>query len=347
MPTFSIPNVRLAGVSLAVPPLREIHAGDLPLAERQRDAVCGINATTVVRQADREKTQADFCAQAAKQLLFDLGWSIDEVEIFVMATLTPDYPIPATAFIIHEMLGVNKSSVVFDILAGPIGLLQGIQSVASMLSNGHLKKGLLFTGAVPKHRTTELDTLNLSIKHQILGDCGAVLAFQHDPSAEPIHLDLEGNGAKSMLMAQCVGGSRHPMSPELLEKENPYPLTMDEARYNQMARQVLPKSLERVLAHGGKTVGDIDRAYLSPLDTFTEDHLRRTLGLPMERFRSMVFEFGIRNSGSIPAAMIAHDTTFLRNEKARLLMAAFDSGLSWGSALVTTERLVCSEIIEF
>lgn len=349
MPTFSIPNVRLAGVSVAVPPLREIHGSELPnLTERQREIVCGLNTTAVIRQADKEKTQADFCVQAAKRLLADLGWAIGDVEVFVMATLTPDYPIPATAFIIHDMLGGNKSSVVFDILSGSIGLIQGIQSVASMLSNGNLKKGLLFTGSVPKHRSEELDSIHLPLNHQVMGDCGAVLAFEYDPSAEPIHLDMGGDGAEYKVLAQLLGCSRHPMSAEMVEgKKNPFPLTMDGARYNQFAREKLPESLRNVLAQGGKSIGEIDRTYISPVGTFTEELIRRTLEIPRDRYRTLLFDLGIANSGSIPAAMIAEDAFFLRNGKARLLMGAFDSGLSWGSALLTTDRIVCPELIEF
>src|SRR5437867_1747287 len=136
MPALSIKNVRLAGLAAAVPPLRELSWDDLGVAPDKCANARHRQTTPYRRMAKWEQCQSDFCVEAAKKLIADLGWRAEEIDLVVMTTLTADYPIPATAIVIQDRLGIPKSALAFDLPSGSLGFLHGLQVTASMLSAG-------------------------------------------------------------------------------------------------------------------------------------------------------------------------------------------------------------------
>src|SRR5258708_39843968 len=136
MPTLSISNVRLAGLAAAVPTLHEFSWDDLGAAA-DRFSVARQRKVTPWRRAARiDQCQSDLCVDAARPLLAELGWEPNTIDVIVMATLTPDFPIPATAIIVQDRLGVPKSAAAFDLPSGGLGFLHGLQVAASMLGAG-------------------------------------------------------------------------------------------------------------------------------------------------------------------------------------------------------------------
>jgi 3-oxoacyl-[acyl-carrier-protein] synthase III len=338
--------VRLAGMAAAVPQLKECTWEDTGFDAEQCELGMEQNLTPVRRSAEWEQCQSDFCVAAAERLMADLGWSPEQIDVVVMTTLTADYPIPATAIIVQDRLGIPKSALAFDLPVGGHGFLHGLQVVASMLSAGFLKRGLLLSGAVAKAPAKR----GASTLEAVHGHCGTVCALEYCQGSPAMSFDSGGDGSTFEAFYMPVGGVRMPPRPEMFVDPDAAAracgFRLDSKKIGQLAQRELPLSVRRVMAHCGKAVSDFDGFYFNPLPMQDEANLRTELGIPFDRFHSEIREFGDGASGSAVLAMLARGASRLQSGCATSLIAGIGPGLAWGSAALPTENLVCSPILE-
>lgn len=350
MPCASIANVQLAGIAAAVPPIRRLSFDELGIPLERFKRARAFNRQPMVRSAKWEQCQSDFCQRAAEELLKELGWSAEEIDVVVMVTVTPDYPIPATAIIMQDRLGMRKTSLAFDLPGSTTTFLHGMQLVASMLSLGHLRRGLLLCGEVPK--IVEGPEGIESVEY-ICGHNGGVCALEHVPGAKPMIFHSGGDGSKVEAFYMPVGGTRCPPRPEMFSAEhlaafdNPaVQFTLDVGAIHEAARRKLPGSAHAVFARAGKAASDVDFCFVQPMGVDAEEELRAALGFRKDRFHGITYEYGGGGSGGILLAMLARAATQLQSGPRTSLLASIGAGLAWGSALIRTDRLVCPDLIE-
>ena len=350
MPCSSIANVRLAGIAAAVPPVRTVTWEELGIPADRFKRSRAFNRKPVIRAAQWEQCQSDFCHRAAETLMKDLSWSPTEVDVVVMVTITPDYPIPATAIIMQDRLGIPKTALAFDLPGSGATFFHGLQLVASMLSAGNLKRGLLLCGEVSK--IVEGPDAIENVEH-ICGHNGGVCALEHTPSAEPMIFHNGGDGSLHKAFYMQVGGTRVPPKPEMFSTEHQHAFdnpavqfAHDVSACNESAARELPPSARALLAHSGKTVADLDFCFAQPMTLDAEADLRRQLGVRPDRFHGSTREYGSGGSGGILLAMLARAASQLQSGPRTSLLTGLGAGLAWGSALIETNRLVCPDIIE-
>jgi len=350
MSVASVANVRLAGIATAVPPVRTVTWEELGIPVDRFKRSRAFHRAPVLREAQWEQCQSDFCQRAAEALLKDLMWSPAEIDVVVMITITPDYPIPATAIIMQDRLGIPKTALAFDLPGSGATFFHGLQLVASMLSAGNLRRGLLLCGEVSK--IVEGPDAIENVEH-ICGHNGGVCALEHSPGAAPIIFHAGGDGAQHKAFFMQVGGTRVPPKAEMFSAENrnsfdnpAVQFACDISACNEAAALELPRSTQAVMAHAGKSVADLDFCFAQPMTLDAEVHLRTTLGIPPDRFHGYTREYGSGGSGGILLAMLARAASQLRSGPRTSLLTGLGAGLAWGSALIETNRLVCPDIIE-
>jgi len=350
MPTFSIHNVRLAGVAAAVPPVRKVEWQELGIPPERFKRARSFNGKPSVRAAKWEQCQSDFCARAAERLLHDLSWSPASVELIVMVTMTPDYPIPATAIIMQDRLGLSKSSVAFDLPGSGATLFHGLQLVSSILSSGCLRRALLLCGEVSK--VVEGPDAIENVEH-ICGHNGGVLAFEHSPGAAPMCFNAGGDGAFDAAFQMPVGGTRRPPRREMFSTngaatfDNPaVQFKLDLGVCDEVALRELPSSARAALAEAGERIEDIDFCFVQPMGITTEEALRAELGVRKDRFHGFTHEYGAGGSGGIVLGMLSRAASQLQNGPRTSLWTGIGAGLAWASAVIHTDGIVCPDLIE-
>ena len=347
MPTLSIPNVRIAGLAAAVPPLRDIALEQLELSAALLASARRRNVRALQRRARWEQCQSDFCVDASRRLLADLGWEPVQIDVVIMTTLTPDYPIPATAIIVQDRLGIPKTAVAFDLPSGSLGFLHGLQVLASMLGSGQLTRGLLLTGQVSKSVSGGTSEMLLSA---IDGHSGSVCALEYQAGAPALHFDSGGDGDSFQALYMPVGGVRNPPNPEMFSSPEGIELasgySLDCRAVDAAALRELPGSVSRVLESANVSPADLDRGYFEPLSMAGDSALCRALGIPADKYCGRVLEYGLSGSGTLPLAMLARGRSGLRDGRRVSLLGGVGPGLAWSSAVLTTENLVCPEILE-
>jgi 3-oxoacyl-[acyl-carrier-protein] synthase-3 len=110
----------------------------------------------------------------------------------------------------------------------------------------------------------------------------------------------------------------------------------------------VPKTVNQVLKHAGRTAETIDYFLFHQANLMMNEFIRKKLKLPAEKVPYSLRDFGNTSSATIPLTLLTNDAVVRRAKegKASLLMCGFGVGLSWGSALVEVEKLVLPPLIE-
>jgi len=350
MAIFPIPGVRISGVSACVPSrIYENINYDL-IGKKDRYALIKTIGVESKRHVETGTTSSDLCYHAAERLLKDMGWNREKVDLLVFVSQTRDYLMPATACILQDRLGLSRNCLAFDLDLGCSGYVYGLSVIYSMLANAGLKKALLLTGEIP--------TPNINFKDKstfpLFGDAGAATAIEYDGISEAwFNLQTDGSGHKAIHIPD--GAMRNYPDPEKTFKEekiaegivrNRAQIALDGMTvFNFTIKEVRPNVLA-LLEKADKLKEEIDYFVFHQANKLMNETIRKQLKIDSEKYPYSIDRFGNTSSVSIPLTLV----TELRNEliaaKKRMLFSGLGVGLSWGSCLLETDRVVCPELIE-
>jgi len=333
MPIARIPNIRLRGIVSALPEGREDLAG---LAARFGEdqarrlaAATGISARHLA--ADGQCT-SDLAVPAAERLLDRLGWSRDSVDVLIFVTQTPDHPLPATACLAQNRLGLSRRCAAFDLSLGCSGYVYGLWTAASLLNGLGGGRALLLAGDTTSRL---LDAGDRSVA-PLFGDAATASALEVEPGAPPLTFDLGTDGAGAPYLIVPGGGMRDPDGGRLF---------MDGTQVFAFTLREVPNAVARTLAAAGWTAGDVDRFVLHQANEMMIRRLGQKIGAGADRLVVALAGHGNTSSASIPLAMTEALATELTARPLRLLLSGFGVGWSWATAAMETAPLtVCGTV---
>jgi 3-oxoacyl-[acyl-carrier-protein] synthase-3 len=290
------------------------------------------------------------CYNAAEKLILDLGWNKSDIECLIFASQTPDYILPATACILQVRLGLKQEIVAFDISLGCSGWVYGLNLVSALLSTGALKKGLLLVG------DTILKSCSLEDKSTfpLFGDAGTATAIEFDNGVEGLrfHLGCDGTGFKTIIIPD--GGYRNIVSKSSFEitefepgiKRNRQQLVMDGMNVFSFGITKAPESIRLLADHFEISLEQVDYFVFHQANMYMNEKIRKKLNLPLDKVPYSLKDYGNTSSASIPLTLCLKIGTDLANVPKTIIACGFGVGLSWGSVLFMTNKLVCSELVE-
>lgn len=272
-----------------------------------------------------ELATSDMCVRAARQALQRAGVEPAELDAVIVATFTPDQPLPSTALIVAEALGARR--------AIPLDLSQAACSggIYALLVAAHLLQNEAFTnvlvlGADAGSRAT--DPLDRGTR-VFLGDAaGAALLT---PTSAGFGLLSWDTGAELSYEVEIpAGGSRRPTSPETLAERGQYLKMNGKAVWN-MATGRLPNSIRATARRAGVEVDEIQHFLLHQANLNIINEAMQSLGVPMERACTTVGRFG--NTAAASMFTVLHETMEkTANHGDLMVMAGIGAGFLWGSA---------------
>jgi 3-oxoacyl-[acyl-carrier-protein] synthase-3 len=278
---------------------------------------------------------SDLAFVATEKLLDDLQWKREEIDALIVVTQSPDYPIPATAIILQDRLGLAHSTIAFDVNLGCSGYPFGLHLLGSMIAAGGVKKALLLVG-----------DKSATIKDPLFSDAGTATALQYDASAPPIHFDLNSDGSGYRAIMLPVGGHREPFGMQHMiptrdahgHKVYPGDLFLDGPAVLSFSTQRVPPAVERLLHYAQVEKEQIDYFIFHQANRMINETIRKKLGLPVEKVPSTLPDLGNTSGASLPVTMTArlHETLQAPGRR-KLLLSGFGVGLSWGTAIVDIE----------
>jgi 3-oxoacyl-[acyl-carrier-protein] synthase-3 len=280
---------------------------------------------------DKGVAASDLAVAAVKNLLESHPFDLQEVDLIVVGTVTPDMMYPSTACLVQHKLGIANTWG-FDVSAGCSGFLYALNTGVKFVESGQYKKVLVIGSDVNSSMTDFTDRAVCII----FGDgAGAVLlepAENQDSFGVIDHVaQIEGIGGQYLYMP--AGGSLNPATHETVDRKMHY-IHQDGKNVFKYAVKKMSEMTERILAKNNLTGKDVD-CFISHqanrrIITATADRL----GLPLEKVIINIERFGNTTAGTIPIAMqTALDEGRLKKGDL-LLIAAVGAGFTSGATLL-------------
>ena len=281
--------------------------------------------------AGEGESTATMAAEASRNALADAGLKPTEIDMIIVATITPECFFPSTACFVQDAIGAN-SVPSFDISAACSGYIYALLLGAQFLQSEQYRH-VLIIGSETMSRITDYQDRSSCI---LFGDgAGAVvLSSSKDPTGPCIiHSKMHASGANSTMLWVPAGGSRLPTS-EMTVRERLHYIKMQGREVYKVAVKKNIEVIERTLAEAGVSPEELSIVIPHQSNLRIIDSAREKLGLPKDKMFT-----NIQNCGNTSAASIAMGLDECR-ETGRLktgdivLMVAFGAGWTWASALI-------------
>jgi 3-oxoacyl-[acyl-carrier-protein] synthase-3 len=274
------------------------------------------------RIAEPEQAMSDLALPACERALERAGLRGADLDLIIMATVTPDMAFPATAAILGDVLGATDAAC-YDLSAGCTGFMYALAQAYGMLAGGLADRALVVGGDVLSKILDWSDRSTLVL----FGDGAGAVVLENVPDGGFLGFELGAEGAGGVHLWLPGSGSRVFEDPERFVK-------MNGREVFKFATRVLVSSAEKVLRECGKSVEEVDVYVPHQANVRIIDHAARKLGIPKERVVVNVDRYGNTSSGSIPLALADAETDGLLREGSLVLMTGMGAGLTWGSSLM-------------
>jgi 3-oxoacyl-[acyl-carrier-protein] synthase-3 len=280
--------------------------------------------------ADKGIAASDLAVEAVKNLLASHPFDLQEVELIVVGTVTPDMMYPSTACLVQHKLGI-KNTWGFDVSAGCSGFVYALNTGVKFVESGQYKKVLVIGSDVNSSMTDYTDRAVCII----FGDgAGAVLLEPASSDSEGIidHVaQIEGMGGEFLYMPG--GGSLNPASHATVDQKMHY-IHQDGKNVFKYAVKKMAEMTERVLERNRLTGHDVDCFIAHQANRRIITATAERLGMPLEKVIINIDRYGNTTAGTIPLAMrTALDEGKLKKGDL-LLIASVGAGFTSGATLV-------------
>lgn len=350
MAFLKINNVRIAGVSAAVPTrIKEIREQPF-FAPGEAEKVIALTHVERSRMVREGQCCSDLCYEAAEKLIAELNWDKSEIDALVFVSLSRDYLTPATACVLQNRLGLPSECAAFDIPMACSGYVYSLSVLSSMMQTGCLRKCLLLVGETTSVQQSPLD----KVLWPIHGDAGTATALEFLEGCEPMFFNLRTDGSGAEAIIQATGGTRIPLTPESFVMKEVAPGVIKNDFHGQMdglsvfsfSVKQPPKSIVNLMEHYHLNIDDIDYLLLHQANKYMDDKIAKKLKVPAEKVPFSIMQYGNTSSASVPLTIVACLSGHIGNQNAKVVMCGFGSGLSWASAYANLDHIICPELIE-
>ncbi|MDE3165509.1 MAG: ketoacyl-ACP synthase III [Acidobacteriota bacterium] len=283
---------------------------------------------------------SDLAAAAVRKLFAAGVCRADEIDYVLLCTESADYPLPATACILQDRLGIPTTAGALDFNLGSSGYVYGLGLAEGLISTGQASRVLLLTADVysrylhPRDRTVR----------PIFGDAAAATLITAvdtpEPLVGPFVYGTDGSGAENLIVP--AGGMRSPRTAEsavatedeggsLRSRDN---LFMNGAEIFTFTLKVVPPMVGALLERAGVRQDEVDLYVFHQANQYMLDHLRKRLKIPPEKFQVALADCGNTVSATIPIALHRAGAEGRLHSGALVMLVGFGVGYSWGATLV-------------
>ncbi|PTM59102.1 beta-ketoacyl-ACP synthase III [Desmospora activa] len=281
------------------------------------------------RIADENQASSDLAVEAARRALDSAGLAPSDLDLIIVATVTPDMSFPATACLVQDQLGADRAAT-FDLSAACTGFLYGVATATQFIQTG-LYQHALVIGVDCLSKIMDFTDRNTCV---LFGDgAGAAVLGAVDEGSGFLSFELGGDGSGGHLLKQPAGGSRIPASRESVDERLHF-VSMNGREVFKFAVRVLGSSAEKALEKAGLTKDDVDfliphQANLRIIDTAVQ-----RLGLSHDKVVVNLDRYGNMSSASIPVALDEAVRTGRIQQGDTLVLVGFGGGMTWGSSVL-------------
>lgn len=276
-----------------------------------------------------DQATSDLAYEAALKALESAGMTGSDLDLIIVATITPDSSFPSTACILQDKLGA-KGAAAFDLSAACSGFVYGLATATSFIQSGMYTNALVI-GADCLSRITDYTDRNTCV---LFGDgAGAVVVGEVPEGRGFKAFDLGAEGAGGSLLHIEGGGSRLPASAETIENKKHY-IYMNGREVFKFAVRVMGTATIEVLRKAGLDRTDVDLFVPHQANVRIIQSAMQRLELPEEKVVVNVDKYANTSAASIPLALVEAAEEGRMKAGDTVLMVGFGGGLTWGASVL-------------
>ncbi|MCE7872176.1 ketoacyl-ACP synthase III [bacterium CPR1] len=281
------------------------------------------------RLADENVCSSDLGLEAARQALSDARLRPDEIDLIIVATLTPDMLMPATACIIQEKLGARKAGA-FDLAVACSGFVYAL-AVADQFVRTRAVRNVLVVGADTLSRVTNFQDRSTCV---LFGDgAGAVVIGPVEEGSGILSFELGSDGSGGDLLIIPAGGGKKPGSVYELTRPECC-IQMEGKPVYRFAVSAIGEAAVKALEKSGLTADEVTVFIPHQANLRIIEGAAKRLGVPMERVFVNVDRYGNTSNASIPIALWEARQEGRLKKGDVVVVVGFGGGLAWAAAVL-------------
>lgn len=281
------------------------------------------------RIAAPDQAASDLAYEAAQKALCSSGLRGEDLDLIIVATVTPDSFFPSTANILQDRLGASRAAA-FDLAAACSGFLYGVVTASQFVRTGAYRY-ILVVGVDTLSKITNYEDRNTCV---LFGDgAGAVIIGPVPEGYGLLSFELGSDGSGAPLLNMPAGGSRMPASIETVQKKL-HTIHMSGQDVFKFAVRIMQTASMNVIEKAGLAPSDIDFLIPHQANYRIIEAAMRRLQLDESRVVINLDRYGNMSSASIPVALDEALQQGRIKDGDRLVLVGFGGGLTWGAAVV-------------
>ena len=278
--------------------------------------------------ADKTEATSDLAIKAAKEALKNADLKPQDLDLIIVATITPDMQFPSTACFVQIGLGA-KNAVCFDVSAACAGFVYALITAQQFISRGTYKNALII-GAETLSRITDWQDRNTCV---LFGDGAGAVVISDVKSGGILSSYLGSDGTYTQLLNLPGGGSRNPASQKTLDTRMHY-LKMNGSELFKLAVRIMTDAAEKVIEKAGLKSQDINLVIPHQANARIIMAMAKRLEFSEENIFLNIETHGNMSSASTAVALCQAVKQGRVKKGDKILLDAFGAGLVWGACII-------------
>ena len=280
------------------------------------------------RIASEKQATSDLAYEAAKRALADAEISAEDVELIILATASPDKPIPSTACIVQDKLGASNAAA-FDISAACSGFIYALDIARRFVENG-THKNVLIIGAETLSRIVDYTDRTTAV---LFGDGAgaAVISQTEENGIMSAHIGADGSGGDYLQIP--AGGSRLPASDDTVAN-NMHKVKMAGSDVFKFAVRKMADASKEAIKKAGLELEDIDFLVPHQANIRIIEASAKRLKIDMDKVYVNLDRYGNMSAASVPVALDEAVKEGKIKKGDKVVLVGFGGGLTWASSVL-------------
>jgi 3-oxoacyl-[acyl-carrier-protein] synthase-3 len=280
------------------------------------------------RIADENTAASDMAREACLDALDDANLTPEDIDLIIVATITPDMPLPSTACILQHKLGA-KNAVAFDISAACAGFIYAIASAEAFIKSG-LYKNALVIGSEKMSSVTDWTDRNTCV---LFGDGAGAVVLQKVDRGGILSTYLGSDGSKADLLKIPAGGSKNPPSKATIDNKEHF-IKMSGSELFKHAVKLMADAGNKAASPLGYSCDDIDWVIPHQANIRILNAVADRMKLNSKKLYLNIRRYGNMSSASTAVALVEAVKEGRIKKGDVIVLDAFGAGLVWGAMLI-------------
>lgn len=325
---MQVKNVRIKGLGYYVPKKILTNYELEHIVETTNDWIIERSGIHERRILEKDHMNVEMAIGAAREALKDAHIEAEELDLIIVATITPDYFTPSAACMVQSAIGAQKAAA-FDLNAACSGFVYALSTGAQFIASG-VYKNVMVIGCEGLSKVIDWSHRSTCV---LFGDGAGAAVISESDLPSLLEFDLGALG--SMGRAITIPGT-HFTEEDIRDRNNErvHTIRMDGREVFKFATKAMSGSVTKLLNDNGLTIDDIDLIVPHQANIRIMQTAAKRLGIEMDKIYSVIDRYGNTSSASIPIALC--DAVKEKRIKSgdKIILTGFGGGLTWASVLI-------------